>query len=33
VTTPDEMTFEITLPEIEPCSMLDTTPTCAAPPR
>ncbi len=33
VTTPELMTFEITLPEIEPCSALEMMPTWAAPPR
>ncbi len=30
VTTPDETTFEMTLPLIEPCSPLEITPTSGA---
>jgi hypothetical protein len=33
VTTPELTTFEMTLPEIEPCSALEMMPTWAAPPR
>ena len=33
VTTPELTTFEMTLPEIDPCSADEMIPTCAAPPR